>query len=156
MNRKTILSSCRQYRYTLWREFGDTAKDSRYVVFVGLNPSFADESTDDRTVRRCIQFAKDWGYPALCIVNLFAFRTPKPYDMMQATDPIGPDNDQHLQNLCAKADLVVAAWGNGGVFRDRSTHVRALLPAPRCLGLNKSGQPKHPLYVRAATTPQLW
>ena len=30
-------------------------------MFVGLNPSTADESTDDPTIRRCIGFSKAWG-----------------------------------------------------------------------------------------------
>jgi hypothetical protein len=73
-------SPCRRYRYTLWRRFGPV-RHPRYLMVVGLNPSTADETHDDRTVRRCMGFAGDWGFDALCVTNLFAFRATDPRAM---------------------------------------------------------------------------
>ena len=80
-------------------------------MFVGLNPSTADETNDDPTIRRCISFAQAWGYEGLCMTNLFAFRATEPSDMMKSPDPVGPENDQALINLAESAGVVVAAWG---------------------------------------------
>ena len=72
--KRAILSKNRLYRYILWREW-DSSKDT--CVFIGLNPSTADENEDDPTLRRCVTFAKDWGYAKCVIVNLLAYRTTK-------------------------------------------------------------------------------
>jgi hypothetical protein len=80
-------------------------------MFVGLNPSTADETSDDPTIRRCIAFAKSWGYSALCMTNLFAYRATDPKIMKKAQYPVGPDNDDYLKMLSAGAGVVIAAWG---------------------------------------------
>ena len=80
-----------------------------YAMFIGLNPNKADEILDDPTIRRCMTFAQAWGYDALCMTNLFAFRATKPTDMLAALDPIGSENDKHLVELSRGAGVVVAA-----------------------------------------------
>lgn len=146
------LSPCRQYRYALWRTW-DNAKPR--AMFIGLNPSTADENNDDPTLVRCMNFARDWGYGSVCTANLFAYRATAPADMKAATDPVGQDNDQWLKKLADEAGLIVAAWGNDGAFMDRSSQVRALIPGMHCLKMNQSGEPAHPLYQRADTRPVL-
>lgn len=69
------LSKCRTYRYALWRTWDESKP---FAMFVGLNPSTADELEDDPTIRRCINFSKLWGYGGLCMVNLFAYRATDP------------------------------------------------------------------------------
>lgn len=151
MNRRTILSACRTYRYTLWRDFGGGGNG--YAMFIGLNPSTADELNDDPTIRRCVAFAKSWGYEALCMTNLFAFRATEPADMIAAADPVGPENDGHLIDLASNAGVVVAAWGTNGTHMGRDAAVRALVPGLHCLKKTLSGHPGHPLYLRADLTP---
>ena len=150
MTRQTVFSPCRTYRYTLWREWigGDG-----YAMFVGLNPSTADETQDDPTIRRCIAFAKAWGYAGLCMTNLFAFRATDPKDMKAAADPVGPENDYHLLRLWADAGVVVAAWGANGTHRGRDAEVAKMLRPLHCLALTKDGHPGHPLYLRKTLTP---
>lgn len=150
MPRQTIFSPCRTYRYALWREW---IGGQGYAMFVGLNPSTADETTDDPTIRRCIAFAKAWGYAGLCMTNLFAFRATDPVDMKAAADPVGPENDKHLLDLAAGAGVIVAAWGANGTHQGRAAEVRKLLPALHCLSLTKDGHPGHPLYLRKTLTP---
>ena len=146
------LSACRTYRYSLWRTWDGSLP---YALFIGLNPSTADETTDDNTSRRCIRFASDWGYGGLCMANLFAFRATKPKDMKAAADPIGPENDRWLKQLAGNAGIVIAAWGNSGAFLGRSLVVRQTIPNLHCLALNKSGEPVHPLYQPVTAKPQL-
>ena len=152
MQRGAQFSPCRNYRYSLWRRWGD----GPYAMFVGLNPSTADETVDDPTIRRCIAFARSWGYDALCMTNLFAFRATKPEDMLAQADPIGSENDLYLTTLSAGAGVVVAAWGVHGVHQKRNDAVRLLLPKLHYLRLTKEGHPGHPLYLPALLLPVQW
>jgi len=145
-------SACRSYRYALWRQW---ARGPR-VLFVMLNPSTADDRRDDPTIRRCIGFAKSWGFGSLAVGNLFALRTPSPRELAKSEFPVGTANDRCLRRLQRSAALVLAAWGNHGILYDRAAAVRRMLIDPRTLGLTGSGQPRHPLYVAARTVPQRW
>ena len=155
--RSTVFSPCRQYRYTLWRDWTDILSGDRgYAQFIGLNPSTADETNDDPTVRRCIQFAKDFGCSALCMTNLFAWRATDPKMMLAARDPVGPENDHWLKLIAGEAKVIIAAWGNDGRHLSRSKAVKEML-APcglQCLKVNvKTGEPSHPLYLPASLRP---
>ena len=147
-----IFSDCRKYRYSLWRQWSNTGKG--YVMFIGLNPSIADETDDDRTVTRCINFAKAWGYDALYMTNLFAFCATNPDDMKLADEPIGRENDQTLIDLSKNAGIIVAAWGNDGTYLGRDQEIKNLLPDLYFLKLTKDGNPAHPLYLLSTLTPQ--
>lgn len=147
-----VFSACRTWRYTLTREVGTSETT---LMVIGLNPSTADETQDDPTIRRCIGFARSWGAGRLVMTNLFAFRATDPDEMMRASDPVGPDNDEHLCREALAADLILAAWGAGGSYMYRDSKVRLMLGARpmSALGFTKSGAPRHPLYVPAATQP---
>lgn len=154
MNRETQFSPCRTYRYTLWRQWD---KDNpTYAMFIGLNPSTADEVKDDPTIRRCIGFARAWGYGALCMTNAFAFRATKPDAMKAFSQPVGADNDKWIVEMSKNAGIVIAAWGEHGDYQGRAADVLRLVSRVHCLGATKHGHPKHPLYVRASTTPILF
>ena len=146
-----MFSPCRTYRYSLWRKW---IGGNGYAMLVGLNPSTADETQDDPTIRRCIAFAKSWGYSALCMANLFAYRATDPNSMLAATDPVGPENDNYLRMLAKRAGVVVAAWGANGAHRGRAAEVVALLDRElHCLALTRGGHPGHPLYLLKTRTP---
>lgn len=159
MERSAIFSPCRRYRYSLWRNWrglGLLPDENSYAMFVGLNPSTADEQNDDPTIRRCIAFAKAWGFDGLCMTNLFAFRATKPADMMAEADPIGEDNDRTLIELAQGAGVVVAAWGVHGTHRGRAAEVVKMLPNLHYLMLTKDGHPGHPLYLPKTLLPVEW
>lgn len=149
-NNTATFSPCRKYRYDLWRVW---RKDLPFCMFVGLNPSYADEIVNDNTVRRCIQYAKDWNYGALCMTNLFAFRATLPKDMKAEQEPIGQDNDRILKERAEKAGIVIAAWGKDGKYLDRDKQVVKLLPTIYCLKQNKDKTPAHPLYLKKDLMP---
>ena len=152
MKNSAELSDCRKYRYTLWRTWDDAKKS---VMFIGLNPSTADEENDDPTLIRCMNFAKSWGYGSVCMTNLFAYRATDPNDMKGAVNPIGFNNNKWLSQMAKEVDLVIAAWGNDGSFLKRSNEVKALFPKLHCLKMNKSGEPAHPLYLQSKLKPIL-
>ena len=140
----------RIYRYSLWRFW---KKDKGYAAFVCLNPSTADEFTDDPTIRRCINYAESWGYGGMIMLNLFAYRATDPIKLYSAKDPIGPDNDFHLRSASSKAKVTIAAWGTHGGYLGRDNAVMSMLTAPKCLGITKEGYPKHPLYLKKGLKP---
>jgi hypothetical protein len=145
-------SNCRTYRYVLWVRWAQVNFDNQ-VLFIGMNPSTAATGEYDPTTRRCIQFAKAWGYGGMLMMNAFAFRATNPKDMQAAPDPVGPDNDEALACQSAQAGLVIAAWGAHCPDK-REREVRQAIAKPiHCLGLTKHGKPKHPLYLKADTMP---
>lgn len=149
MEKKAVISDCQKYRYSLERVW-DSSKPS--IGFIGLNPSTADAFIDDPTIRRCIQFAKDWGGGGIYMVNLFAFRATSPKDMLSQTDPIGQENDQHLLKMASQVSKIIACWGNDGGHQNRANNVKVLLNCEMaCFAINKGGEPKHPLYVKGST-----
>lgn len=144
------------YRYTLTR--GRWLGEGT-VLFVMLNPSTADEHQDDPTIRRCVGFAQTWGYARLNVANLYALRATDPRDLFRHDDPVGPGNDLAVIQHARNADAIVVAWGATQHPQPaRADHVLDLLDAAHgrvwCLGLTPAtGQPRHPLYVAAATQP---
>ena len=155
MDKGALFSSDQVYRYVLWRRWGA----GPYITFVGLNPSTADAHNDDPTIRRCINFAKDWGHAGIYMLNAFAFRATDPKMMKAAASPIGPENDEFIERYHALCICTIACWGTHGDFMNRANAVRLMLEAQGGLynlGLTKRGHPKHPLYLRKDTKPQLW
>lgn len=149
MKRDAILSDCGKYRYVLHRRWGEGLS----VLWVMLNPSTADHVKDDATIRKCVGFTKLWGYEALTVVNLFAFRSRWPEDLITAPNPYGPDNDAVLWREIESPDhgMVVLAWG-ARVPRaiQRPPVEEWVLDAgkiPLCLGETQGGEPRHPLVL---------
>ena len=152
-----VISECGRFRYELVRRWGD----GPLLEFIMLNPSTADARFNDPTIRRCIAFAKAWGYGGIVVRNLYAYRATNPADLGVIADPIGPENRDYLSRT--DADCTIVAWGahpaavcwwNGYPFGWQRTVIQR--PALFCLGTNANGSPKHPLYVPASRTPTRW
>lgn len=150
MEKKANISKDKIYRYTLSRTW-DSTKPT--VLFIGLNPSIADENIDDPTITRCINFAKDWGYGTLLMANLFAFRSTYPKEIYLIDDPIGKDNDHYILECVKQSDLIIACWGNSGTYMDREKIIKELVPNLYCLQKNKNGTPHHPLRLPRDINP---
>ena len=150
MEKKANISKDKIYRYTLSRTW-DSTKPT--VLFIGLNPSIADENIDDPTITRCINFAKDWGYGTLLMANLFAFRITYPKEIYLIDDPIGKDNDHYILECVKQSDLIIACWGNNGTYMDREKIIKELVPNLYCLQKNKNGTPHHPLRLPRDINP---
>ena len=149
-------SKDRRYRYRLWRCWGDP---ELRCVFAGLNPSTADEITDDPTIRKCIGFAKRWGFGAIDVVNLFAFRSTEPAGLLAVEDPVGRRNGYHVTLAFRDAKRIVWAWGSHGPRLQRlllsaSLSVRAVERTCEVgmLGFTRDGSPRHPLMLAYSTT----
>ena len=149
------ISECGFYRYTLTRKWGPSDDT---CVFIMLNPSTADAEKDDPTIRRCMGFAERVHCDNLLVVNLFAYRATSPEDLKRVKDPVGPENNDIIMDILdplfenyGKIRRVIAAWGNHGTLHNRYTEVVAMFDylgtKVEVLGLTKTAQPKHPLYI---------
>lgn len=145
-----VFSKDRIHRYTLVRVW-DEEKPS--IMIMGLNPSTADETKNDPTVRRFIGFAKKWGYGSLYVTNMFAFRATYPEDLYKAEDPVGPENDYWIRKISSIADLVVLAYGNHGAYRNRHEEILKMVKNPYCIKITKMNLPIHPLYTGYTEEP---
>jgi len=122
-----------------------------------LNPSTADATKDDPTIRRCISFARREKATHLIVLNLFALRSTNPEALKTAEDPIGPDNDKHLQEfLVDDISWKVAAWGSHPFAKERAKDVTRRFGPFHCLGKTKDGSPRHPLYVKSDAPLKEW
>jgi hypothetical protein len=132
------------------------------ACFVMLNPSTADAKNDDPTVRRCISFAKSWGYGGLVVVNIYALRATNPDDLWFANKPNHELNESHILDAARVSKLVVCAWGNEVLNDPRKTHERVeriLLDDGHdlyALKITSAGQPSHPLYLPGSLSPIIW
>lgn len=143
------LSDCGTYRYRLSRRWGA----GRSCLFVMLNPSTADASLDDPTIRRCAGFARREGFDGMEVVNLMAFRATDPSALPADKTAEGPDNARHVADaLRDTSGPVIAAWGAQRAAVPFARPMRGVIArAGRpivCLGVTKGGDPRHPLYVR--------
>ena len=150
-------SADKVYRYRLERnqraDFTERHGLTRTVAFVMLNPSMADASHDDPTVRRCVNFARAWDFARLVVVNLFALVATDPAALRTHPDPVGPDNDAAIDRAVREVDVVVCAWGVHGALRNRAADVLARIPRPYALRVAKGGEPAHPLYLPGGLWP---
>lgn len=171
MRRSAIISACELYRYVLFRGWDESKP---LLVVCMLNPSTADHEKEDPTLLALIHFARLWGYGALRVVNLYAFRSPSPAVMMKADHAVGPDNAEHITNALLAAQTqgrgrLLAAWGNGGNadigYGDRAAWFtsRARLNGLEliCLGTTADRSPKHPLarghhFIPRDQQPLIW
>lgn len=134
------------YRYQLSRIWD---KRLPKVGFVMLNPSKADAEKDDPTIRRCVNFAKSWGYGGICVANLYAYRTTYRKELKKVKDPVGKSNIAHILAVVAKCDKVVCAWGNNELTPPYFKSFINLY----YLELSKKGVPKHPLFLKGNLKP---
>ena len=152
------------YRYSLWRDWRHSCADitnlhMKTCLFIMLNPSTADADADDPTIRRCVAFAKGFGYDGLEVVNLFAYRATKPSELFEypktGGDPVGWENQKYITQAATTARMIICAWGAHGGFIGQDETVKGWLEDTGkplyALGLTKEGHPRHPLYLPSNT-----
>lgn len=152
-----ILSDNRVYRFALWRTWDP---EKAKLNFVMLNPSTADEKKDDPTIRRCIGFAKGFGYGGIIITNLFSYRATDPKKLYTTTDDeCDPKynieiNNKYITLMASYCEKTIFAWGTHGRLNNQDLKVSELLPKSYCLGVTVHNNPRHPLYLPKSTPMQ--
>ena len=140
---KASFSEDRRYRFTLYRRWAELGQE---ILFICLNPSTADEEHNDPTVWRCVNFARDWEYRGVWLGNIFAWRATYPDGLDGVHEPVGSRNNLCLKLMARGCAKVVYAWGNHGQYLGRGRQVVDMLGPGWCFGVNKTGEPTHPLY----------
>jgi hypothetical protein len=145
-----VISSCGQYRYRLDRKgFGPGC-----TAIIMVNPSTADGTLDDATIRKIQGFGRvnEWGH--LIVGNLFAYRATDVRELGKVDDPIGPENDAHLFRIACLVDRIIVAWGpvskQPKAHRARWQKVMRIFGGASTFSIGppaKCGHPKHPLML---------
>jgi len=153
--KSAVISRCGQYRYEL-RRVWDEGK--ALVNFIGLNPSTADDKVDDPTIRRCIAFARDWGYGGLIMTNLFSYRLTDSRKLKNVREPVGTPNWLYQKEAAYDADIAVACWGSHPMAQEEGERLRIKLKNYsgmdlKCIKQTRPGIPWHPLYLKAELKP---
>ncbi len=157
-----ILSPCGTYRYVLTRRISQPLRWIKPALFIMLNPSTADAQQDDATITRCTGFAKSWGCTGLTVVNLFAYRSAYPTDLIKAVarggDIVGPDNESHIHDQIERhqTGVIIAAFGAHPLAPPRARAIGDMMARTQALKLTKAGWPSHPLYLKADLRPIPW
>lgn len=153
---KAVIDETEQYRYQFTCKWGN---GRRLVTFVMLNPSQGNQSQDDRTLQRCISYAKHWGYDGIKVVNLFAYISTDPKELKGQVDAVGPENDKYVLDAAHRSERVIVAWGKKTFAQGRIDEVLELLSFVDLYAIevtNCGRYPKHPLYLRGELSPELF
>lgn len=142
-------SEDRKYRYKLWRIWDDTKP---IVMFIGLNPSTANEFDSDPTITRCINFAKSWGYGGMYMCNLYTYVSTDPKKLQTSGEDLSINNRILLETKL-ECEIVVFCWGCFKGIDKRAQLVAEIFDEPYCIRITKSGKPEHPLYLPSDLKP---
>ena len=144
MIREAEFSIDKKERYSLKREWD---KSKNKILYIMLNPSFADDKDDDPTIRRLINFTKKFNSGGFLVGNIFTTITPNPKELDKSKG-MSDKNFEELIKLINKVDQIVYAWGSS---IEEPQLLKKLVLSPKCFGKNLNGTPKHPLYVPSQT-----
>ena len=153
-NSGATYSPCQKYRYTLFREWNPRQPTLTYIL---CNPSTATEFISDPTVTRCTYRARSWEYGRLEILNIFGLRSTLPKVLYESEDPIGPENDESIKQVCLRSDKIICGWGIHGNLGKRGKYILAMMESigitTYALKVNADGSPCHPLYLNYDLEP---
>jgi len=155
-----IYSPCLTYRYRLDRILGAGPT----AAFIMVNPSTATEDVDDQTILMVQNVCAAFGIGRATIGNLFGYRSKDITDLAKVNDPVGPDNDKHLFQIAAEAEIIIVAWGTPDKLpvslRNRWREVVAILDLSgkplHCLTHLARNHPRHPQILIHETPLPLW
>lgn len=157
LEKTAVISDCGKYRYLLRRAW-DFAKPRALLIM--LNPSTADATADDATIRSCVRLVSALGYGSMEVVNVFGWRATDPNELPKQPDPVGPQNEDIIEAAIVRSDVVICAWGANVMAQRKANYVRSLVsrrrPATYCFGKTKAGFPKHPLYIKSGTALEVF
>lgn len=171
-----IISPCGLYRYRLERDCGMPFEGSKTFAYFGINPSTADSTLDDATVRKWKGFTVRNGGHRFIVGNAFAFRSTDVGGLRAhyiSTLGGGGSGLLHSQSerevsywaqIAADADVLVPCWGNSAKvpaqLRGRLAFLLGFLAETgkpiMHFGLTASGDPKHPLMLGYDTPLAPW
>ena len=154
------ISDCGLYRWSLTRDWTPPNSPSRPILWIGMNPSTADDKFDDPTCRREVNFSKSWGFSKYIKGNMLGYRSTDPTNLpFDPNEAEGPENREHLLEMATQVEAIILCYGNlpsryHEKIGETVAELRKLPVALLCLGKNQNGSAKHPLYLSGQTLPQ--
>lgn len=142
--RGAIFNDNRTERYVLWNIWQVHAP---LVLFIGLNPSTADECADDPTTKRLYHHACKWGFGGLVVMNCFSTIEKYPKNLKYCGH--WATNLLYLDKVEPFCDEVVFMWGRSELVKKlgRDVFFKNRFKNAKQMGSNMDGSPKHPLYL---------
>lgn len=158
-----VFSACKTWRYRLERDI-DPLLGGPVAALIGINPSYAGAERNDQTISKDIGFGKRLGWRRIIKGNVYGFVATDIRDLAKAADPIGPENDEHLEEIISDADLVIPVWGTldklPPALRNRWRRIVALASIYEkplhCFGTTNDGQPRHTARIGYDTSLVRW
>ncbi len=154
MNSAAGIDSSKLYRWWLFRCWAGSLP---LIIWIMMNPSTADHSKNDPTILKIMRYSTRWGYGAVLVLNIYAFRTSKPENLPQSMkDRVGARNDWWIKRMfrfaAKRKTPVVCAWGVKHEERGRSVRRMADDAGLQlmCLEIALNGEPKHPRFLSEA------
>lgn len=153
-----VFSDDRKFRYLLWRRDGEVPLQEM-AVFIGHNPSKADELKNDRTVEKCWKIAANDGNRGIVMLNLYALKSSCPDCVLLFENAVGQYTDATISQIAKRARRVICCWGDlkTASQRERALHVRAiaLQAATKVYHLGLIGNKKQPIHPGARAEHRL-
>ncbi|MEO0570510.1 MAG: DUF1643 domain-containing protein [Bacteroidota bacterium] len=148
-----ILSSNQKERFVLWRKWDDSKPT---ILFIGLNPSVADDVKTDPTTKRIVSHSKRWGFGRCFLMNCFAYISTNPKNLTPSGD--WQQNLKWLDTIAPFCSEVIFAWGQHPLVKTlgRDNYFQKRFPNAKCMGTNLDGSPKHPLYLPYSSKPRYY
>lgn len=167
MHAAAEFSPCGRYRHTLWRTWSALREEAAFALWIGMNPSTADATHDDPTVRREIGFTRRLGLESMCKVNVMDYRATRPADLLPSPAlrpdfrPRSAHNLPAISRNASVAERVIVAFGAlPKPLRGYAAETVEMLLGQGvrlwCLGTTADGSPRHPLYVRRDAPLTVW
>lgn len=164
------------FRFWLSRDWSAPSQQpAKTCLFIMLNPSTATHEIDDPTIRKCVGFAKRWGYTAIEVMNLFPYRATDPKLLLTnvAEHTNWPNsvtaelwrrslalNDELIRVMVANVDTVICAWGANARHPLVQARVRNVVDiliesgyGGWAINVLKGNVPAHPLMQKYADQP---
>jgi len=130
----------RTKRFILWRRFGS---GNRFAMCIGLNPSTANQTSNDRTISFLIKLLDHHHYDGLLMCNLFTNITSKPKELPKDKSE---QDLKFLKDTSINSAAIIFCWGTFKEAQGRAKEVITLFPNALCFGHNKDLSPIHPAY----------
>ncbi len=114
---------------------------------IGLNPSKANEASDDATNRRLMGLLSAQGFDGYWLVNLLPDVQTDPRQVQFSRRRLSVKNRRAIHGAMARSQITIVAWGHWGAHIAFRHQVLGLADETWCFGVTAGGEPRHPLYL---------
>lgn len=141
-------------------------KGNKTLICLGINPSTAEPNKLDNTLKSVERIAINNGYDSFIMLNVYPVRQTIFQELEQKAQEIFfKRNLKEIENIIASMSGVIDVWiAFGNLIEDRDYLMKSWEEIDKilkkynvtyyCAGINNTGMPKHPLYLKSNTKLQ--